>query len=239
MHGTDPAVVERPYDGCGRCLLGVRRLSRVKPATSSPERQRESVLTAAASVGGHIIGWADDGEVSGATDPMTRPKLGPWLRDERGPYDGLVAAAVDRLGRNVVDSGLHSTTEHRAKSGAPPRTRRWAPYQVPKSRRVASGSCEELLAEQDEPDLDAGRAGEAQRLTDSERRVVHLAVPGYTNREIAAKLYVTSSTVEQHLTRVYRKLDVKRRKDLPADLGTASPTGRTAQPAAAGRRSAS
>ncbi|WP_239085293.1 recombinase family protein [Streptomyces halstedii] len=34
---------------------------------------------------------------------MTRPGLGPWLCDERGPYDGLVAAAVDRLGRNVVD----------------------------------------------------------------------------------------------------------------------------------------
>ncbi|MEX2974421.1 recombinase family protein [Streptomyces sp. C184] len=51
---------------------------------------------------GHIIGWADDWEVSGATDPVTRPKLGPWLRDA-GPYDGLVAAAVDRLGRNVVD----------------------------------------------------------------------------------------------------------------------------------------
>ncbi|MFJ9823661.1 recombinase family protein [Streptomyces sp. NPDC101160] len=54
-------------------------------------------------MGGHIIDWADDWEVSGATDPMTRPKLGPWLRDEPGKYDGLVAAAVDRLGRNVVD----------------------------------------------------------------------------------------------------------------------------------------
>ncbi|MFF0557891.1 recombinase family protein [Streptomyces sp. NPDC004266] len=94
---------ERPYDGCGKCLLGVRRLSRVKAATTSPERQREDVLTAAAAVGGHIIDWADDWEVSGATDPITRPKLGPWLRDERGKYDGLVAAAVDRLGRNVVD----------------------------------------------------------------------------------------------------------------------------------------
>ncbi|WP_340642293.1 recombinase family protein [Streptomyces albidoflavus] len=103
MRGTDLNAVERPYDGCGKCLLGVRRLSRVKLATSSPERQRENVLTAAASVGAHIIGWADDWEVSGATDPMTRLNLGPWLRDERGPYDGLVAAAVDRLGRNVVD----------------------------------------------------------------------------------------------------------------------------------------
>ncbi|MEV0026246.1 recombinase family protein [Streptomyces atroolivaceus] len=103
MHGTTPHAIERPYDGCGKCLLGVRRLSRVKLATSSPERQREDVLTAAASVGAHIIGWADDWEVSGATDPVSRPKLGPWLRDEKGPCDGLVAAAVDRLGRNVVD----------------------------------------------------------------------------------------------------------------------------------------
>ncbi|MCK7628178.1 recombinase family protein [Streptomyces sp. RS10V-4] len=103
MHGTDQILFESPYDGCGKCLIGVRRLSRVKAATTSPERQREDVLAAAASVGAHIIGWADDWEVSGATDPITRPKLGPWLRDEKGPYDGLVAAAVDRLGRNVVD----------------------------------------------------------------------------------------------------------------------------------------
>jgi len=55
-------------------------------------------------------------------------------------------------------------------------------------------------------------------LTDSEHRVASLAVVGYTNREIADKLYVTPSTVEQHLTRVFRKLGVKRRRDLPADL---------------------
>ncbi|WP_131743081.1 helix-turn-helix transcriptional regulator, partial [Actinomadura roseirufa] len=55
-------------------------------------------------------------------------------------------------------------------------------------------------------------------LTDSERRVASLAVLGHTNREIAAKLYITPSTVEQHLTRIYRKLGIRRRKDLPADL---------------------
>ncbi|MEU6996446.1 AAA family ATPase [Streptomyces sp. NPDC046465] len=55
-------------------------------------------------------------------------------------------------------------------------------------------------------------------LTDSERRVASLAVMGYTNREIADRLYVTASTVEQHLTRVYRKLNVRRRKDLPVEL---------------------
>lgn len=55
-------------------------------------------------------------------------------------------------------------------------------------------------------------------LTESERRVASLAVLGYTNREIALRLYITASTVEQHLTQVYRKLGVRRRKDLPADL---------------------
>ncbi|WP_131760411.1 helix-turn-helix domain-containing protein, partial [Actinomadura fibrosa] len=55
-------------------------------------------------------------------------------------------------------------------------------------------------------------------LTDSERRVASLAVLGNTNREIAAKLYITPSTVEQHLTRIYRKLGIRRRKELPADL---------------------
>jgi DNA invertase Pin-like site-specific DNA recombinase len=95
--------IERPYDGCGKCLVGLRRLSRKTDATSSPERQRAHVIDAVRSVGGHIIAWADDWEVSGATDPMTRPKLGPWLRNKMGPYDGVAASAVDRLGRNLVD----------------------------------------------------------------------------------------------------------------------------------------
>ncbi|MBO4208925.1 helix-turn-helix transcriptional regulator [Micromonospora echinofusca] len=55
-------------------------------------------------------------------------------------------------------------------------------------------------------------------LSDAERRVAALAAVGYTNREISEKLYITISTVEQHLTRTYRKLNVTRRSELPADL---------------------
>ncbi len=89
------------YDGCGRCLVGVRRLSRKTDATSSPQRQGDQILRAAADVGGHIVAWADDWEVSGATDPLTRRGFRPWLRGEMGPYDGIAAATVDRVGRNV------------------------------------------------------------------------------------------------------------------------------------------
>ncbi|WP_431039379.1 helix-turn-helix domain-containing protein [Streptomyces sp. P6-2-1] len=41
-----------------------------------------------------------------------------------------------------------------------------------------------------------------------------MAARGYSNRQIAGRLFVTISTVEQHLTRVYRKLQVKRRTEL-------------------------
>jgi site-specific DNA recombinase len=92
------------YDGCGRCLVGVRRLSRKTDKTSSPERQGDQILGATRDVDGHIIAWADDWEVSGATDPLTRPGFGPWLRGEMGPYDGIVSASVDRVGRNVRDT---------------------------------------------------------------------------------------------------------------------------------------
>ncbi|MFD7454439.1 recombinase family protein [Kitasatospora sp. NPDC059827] len=112
MTSTNDAPVT-PYDGCGRCLLGVRRLSRVQAATSSPARQRDAILDAVERAGGHIIGWADDWEVSGASDPLTRPKLGPWLKGQRGPYDGLAASAVDRLGRDVLE-GLRLAKETNA-----------------------------------------------------------------------------------------------------------------------------
>ncbi|NUT45197.1 MAG: helix-turn-helix transcriptional regulator, partial [Thermoactinospora sp.] len=52
-------------------------------------------------------------------------------------------------------------------------------------------------------------------LSVGERRVAALAAAGYSNREIASKLYITISTVEQHLTRTYRKLNIRRRADLP------------------------
>ena len=52
-------------------------------------------------------------------------------------------------------------------------------------------------------------------LTSSERRVVELAASGDTNRQIAQTLFVTEKTVETHLGRAFRKLDVSSRRQLP------------------------
>ncbi|NEB41121.1 LuxR family transcriptional regulator [Streptomyces sp. SID14515] len=51
-------------------------------------------------------------------------------------------------------------------------------------------------------------------LSAAEYRVAELASSGQTNRQISRKLCITTSTVEQHLTRVYRKLKVKNRLEL-------------------------
>lgn len=67
-----------------------------------------------------------------------------------------------------------------------------------------------------QPDATARQA--ADMLTLSERKVAALASLGYTNREISGKLHITVSTVEQHLTKIFRKLKVKRRTDLPVEL---------------------
>ncbi|MFJ6141368.1 AAA family ATPase [Kitasatospora sp. NPDC092286] len=66
---------------------------------------------------------------------------------------------------------------------------------------------------------DDNESSPISRLSDSEIRVAALAARGSTNREIAAELYITVSTVEQHLTRVYRKLNIRGRRQLVMDLG--------------------
>ncbi|HKT00507.1 MAG TPA: LuxR family transcriptional regulator [Rugosimonospora sp.] len=67
----------------------------------------------------------------------------------------------------------------------------------------------------------------------AEDRVARLAYQGYTNREISKALYITRSTVEQHLTRIYRKLMINGREGLVAAF--ARPDAQTTQKPSAGQ----
>jgi DNA-binding CsgD family transcriptional regulator len=51
-------------------------------------------------------------------------------------------------------------------------------------------------------------------LTPSERRVARLVADALTNRQIAERLFVTEKTVEAHLSRAFRKLEVRSRAQL-------------------------
>ncbi|WP_184502968.1 helix-turn-helix transcriptional regulator [Streptomyces botrytidirepellens] len=57
-------------------------------------------------------------------------------------------------------------------------------------------------------------------LSAAEGKVADLAAQGFTNREIADALYVTVSTVEQHLTHIYRKLNIRGRAQLAGLVGS-------------------
>ena len=58
----------------------------------------------------------------------------------------------------------------------------------------------------------------ADSLTPAEARIAQLAADGMSNKDIAAHLFITVGTVQTTLVRVYRKLDVGSRRDLPAAM---------------------
>jgi DNA-binding NarL/FixJ family response regulator len=83
------------------------------------------------------------------------------------------------------------------------------------------------LAEQAETELRATGARPRRilltgldSLTASERRIAELASQGLSNREIAQTLFVTTRTVEGHLTSIFRKLQLDSRNELPAALAS-------------------
>jgi DNA-binding CsgD family transcriptional regulator len=65
-----------------------------------------------------------------------------------------------------------------------------------------------------------GRRAGGDELTESEARVAELAAAGRSNKEIAASLFMGVSTVEAHLSHVYRKLGIRSRAGLGSRLAT-------------------
>jgi DNA-binding CsgD family transcriptional regulator len=84
------------------------------------------------------------------------------------------------------------------------------------ARRIAARARAELIAAGAKPRRDAVTGRDA--LTAGELRVARLAAEGLTNRDIAQALFITTSTAKAHLNRVYRKLGIARRDQLPGSL---------------------
>jgi DNA-binding CsgD family transcriptional regulator len=67
-------------------------------------------------------------------------------------------------------------------------------------------ACQELV------DRSSGASGGT--LTATEAEVAHLVATGLRNREIGVRMFIGESTVEAHLTRIYRKLGIRNRAEL-------------------------
>jgi DNA-binding NarL/FixJ family response regulator len=138
--------------------------------------------------------------------------------------DGL-AASVDvlrasgahlELARSLVELGSAlRRSRHRADARGPLR----------EGLELAAGCGADVLAARAHDELVAAGARprrdpiESRSLpTASELRVARMAAEGMTNREIAQALFLTEKTIEVHLTRVYRKLAIQSRSQLPRAL---------------------
>jgi site-specific DNA recombinase len=97
-------------------ILGVIRQSQTHDETISPGNQRaiQEHWVEARNLSSRdgtryvIIGWADDLGVSAdKTTPWERPKLGPWLTDEKAQeWDMLLSWKLDRICRSALDFAL-------------------------------------------------------------------------------------------------------------------------------------
>ena len=84
-------------------VLGVRRLSHGTDASTSIERQGDSIDHWARAHGHTVVAMTQDTDVSGSIAPHDRDDLGPWLTDaaKLAQWDILCVAKLDRLTRSV------------------------------------------------------------------------------------------------------------------------------------------
>lgn len=144
-----------------------------------------------------------DGQIEGLAEAVALLDDRPW-RYERAVARFDLGSALRRAGRRRQARealALAMDEAHACGAGA-----------------LADRAADELRASGARPRRRAISGIDA--LTPSERRVADLAASGRTNREIAEQLFITMVTVETHLTRVYRKLDLDGRTSLADALSS-------------------
>lgn len=57
-------------------------------------------------------------------------------------------------------------------------------------------------------------------LTERQREVYDLILLGMTNKEIMSKLFIEQSTLKSHINQIYKKLNIKSRRDLKSNINT-------------------
>lgn len=143
------------------------------------------------------------------------------LVSEGAVADELYREAIVRLGRTAIRVQLARAHLLYGEWLRRERRRRDAREQLQTAYELFCDLGVEGFAERARVELEAtgGRARKRtvdtlEQLTPQEAEISRLVAEGHTNREIATRLFVSPSTVEYHLRKVFRKLDVKSRVQL-------------------------
>jgi DNA-binding CsgD family transcriptional regulator len=149
-------------------------------------------------------------------------RLGDLMNAVDGPLAGLAArhAAAEAAGDAdellaVADGFAKLDLQMYAAEATAQAVARLRPARTARAAE-ATARLGDLMARCDArtPALTAGRPS----LTERERQVAELAAAGVPSREIAERLFLSTRTVDNHLTRVYTKLGVSGRTALAAAL---------------------
>jgi DNA-binding CsgD family transcriptional regulator len=135
--------------------------------------------------------------------------------------DDLYREAIARLDRTTIRVQLARTHLLYGESLRRERRRLDAREQLRTAYELFKDFGVEAFAERARLELEA--TGERARkrtsdtrdeLTAQETQIARLAAEGNTNREIAERLFISASTVEYHLRKAFRKLDIRSRTQL-------------------------
>jgi RNA polymerase sigma factor (sigma-70 family) len=152
------------------------------------------------------------------------------LLAEGGSAEELYEEAIERLGRSRMRVDLARAHLVYGEWLRRERRRRDARSELRVAHELFCDFGMEAFAERARIELEA--TGERARkrnvdtldqLTPQESQVARLAAEGSTNREIAAQLFISPSTVEYHLRKAFRKLDVKSRTQLARRMSQPGP----------------
>ncbi|MFD9442176.1 recombinase family protein [Streptomyces sp. NPDC060001] len=95
-------VSDEPGPGRLR-VVGAIRLSKYTDSSTSPEVQTDFIYEAAGAIGGEIVGWANDTDISALkTTPWEREQLRYWL-DNPELWDATIWQRMDRAVRSMAD----------------------------------------------------------------------------------------------------------------------------------------
>jgi DNA-binding NarL/FixJ family response regulator len=146
---------------------------------------------------------------------MANPAAAAWLDELRGRRRRLpvVVSAVAQRAREIAsgDSGLAASARARTASGRWITVRGWVLQNGSEARAAIT------LEPAQGPELGELFA-EAYGLTERERHVSKLVAQGLPNAAIAARLYLSTYTIQDHLKAIFEKLGVSNRGQLVARL---------------------